>query len=257
VIAFPIGERFAAISLTAAIWNPRVTFVVLLACGGFATVYSFPGQVLRTLRSGGSRRERTEIELFRDDGPLARLLGMPLPLPPAALVTIAALPLVVAIAATGDGASNGLIAAVVAWLVVVGGLSAGTPHRDRLRWLVPPLLRLVEYSALVWIGVNAGHSSAPAAFALLGALAFRHYDLVYRLRHQGVEPPGWLGFGGWDGRLILIALFLLAGWLPTALFVAAGVLALVYVTESAAGWLRFTRAAGQAGLYDDEEDEIQ
>jgi hypothetical protein len=49
VIAFPIGERFAAISLTAAIWDPRVTFTVLIAWGGFAVCYSLPGRLLRSL----------------------------------------------------------------------------------------------------------------------------------------------------------------------------------------------------------------
>ena len=49
ILVFPIGERFFVISLTAAIWNPRVTFIVLLAWGGFATLYSLPGRILRTL----------------------------------------------------------------------------------------------------------------------------------------------------------------------------------------------------------------
>jgi phosphatidylglycerophosphate synthase len=48
-IAFPIGERFAAISLTAALFTPRVTFIVLLAWGGFAGLYTFTGRLLRSL----------------------------------------------------------------------------------------------------------------------------------------------------------------------------------------------------------------
>jgi phosphatidylglycerophosphate synthase len=49
VIAFPIGERFAVISLTAAIWSPRVTFTVVIAWGLFAVAYSLPGRLLRSL----------------------------------------------------------------------------------------------------------------------------------------------------------------------------------------------------------------
>jgi CDP-alcohol phosphatidyltransferase len=49
IVAFPIGERFAAISITAAIWDARTTFVVLLAWGGVATAYRFAGGVLRSL----------------------------------------------------------------------------------------------------------------------------------------------------------------------------------------------------------------
>ena len=50
IVAFPIGERFAAISLTAALFTPRTTFAVLLAWGGFAAVYTTAGLVLRSLR---------------------------------------------------------------------------------------------------------------------------------------------------------------------------------------------------------------
>jgi len=49
MIAFPIGERFAAVSLTAALFEPRVTFVVLLAWGGVAAVYTLAGRVLRSV----------------------------------------------------------------------------------------------------------------------------------------------------------------------------------------------------------------
>jgi hypothetical protein len=47
---FPIGERFAVISLTAALFTPRVTFIVLLAWGGFALVYGQTGRILRSIR---------------------------------------------------------------------------------------------------------------------------------------------------------------------------------------------------------------
>jgi phosphatidylglycerophosphate synthase len=49
MIAFPIGERFAVISVTAALFTPRVTFIALLAWGGFAAVYTLIGWVLRSL----------------------------------------------------------------------------------------------------------------------------------------------------------------------------------------------------------------
>jgi phosphatidylglycerophosphate synthase len=49
MVAFPIGERFAVISLTAALATPRTTFVVLLAWGVFAFVYALAGRVLRAL----------------------------------------------------------------------------------------------------------------------------------------------------------------------------------------------------------------
>ena len=47
--AFPIGERFAVISIATALFEPRVTFAVLLAWGGFAVVYAYVGRFLRSV----------------------------------------------------------------------------------------------------------------------------------------------------------------------------------------------------------------
>jgi phosphatidylglycerophosphate synthase len=68
IFAFPIGERFLAISLTAAIFTPRVTFIVLLAWGGVATAYA----LARRARLGGAAR--LDFGAYRDDGWLARRL---------------------------------------------------------------------------------------------------------------------------------------------------------------------------------------
>ena len=47
--AFPIGERFAVICITAALFTPRTTFIVLLSWGAFALLYTSTGRTLRTL----------------------------------------------------------------------------------------------------------------------------------------------------------------------------------------------------------------
>ncbi len=49
ILVLPIGERFAVISLTAAIATPRVTFIVLLAWGGLAAAYAVLGRTLRSV----------------------------------------------------------------------------------------------------------------------------------------------------------------------------------------------------------------
>ena len=49
LIAFPIGERFAAISLVAAVADARAVFVVLLAWGGIATAYKMMGRLVRSM----------------------------------------------------------------------------------------------------------------------------------------------------------------------------------------------------------------
>src|SRR3954469_19196158 len=48
---FPIGERFAAIAITAAFFDARTVFIVLLAWGGFAMLYVLLGRTARSLVS--------------------------------------------------------------------------------------------------------------------------------------------------------------------------------------------------------------
>jgi hypothetical protein len=50
ILSFPIGERFAVISITAALFTPRTTFVVLLSCAAVAGLYTQTGRVLRSVR---------------------------------------------------------------------------------------------------------------------------------------------------------------------------------------------------------------
>jgi len=140
------------------------------------------------------------------------------------------------------------------WLVLTAGASSGRPHTDRLRWAVLPVLRLAEYGTVLWLAAIAGGSGPPAAFALLAVVAFRQYDLVYRLRYQGGPPPQWVGdvAGGWEGRLIAAWVLLVAGALPAGLYVIAGVLGVVIVGESALSWARVQRASGVVE-YEDEE----
>ena len=202
--------------------------------------------------------QQPTLQLYRDDGPLARVLGLVgarLPLPPVLLVGVGLAPALVLLIVEGAGAPKAAVGAAIAWTVLLGGLSAGRPHSDRFRWAAPPAIRLAEYGGIVWLGALAGASSRPAALAVLCALAFRHYDLVYRLRHQALTPPAWVSnlAGGWEGRLIAGYLLWIAGALPAAFFILAGLLATVFVAESVASWQRWGRAQ-QPVLYDDEED---
>jgi hypothetical protein len=202
------------------------------------------------------------LTIYRDDGPIARALAAALrPLgaaPQTLTIAAAAAPMFVLIALKGDSASHTVAGLTFAWLVLIAGASAGREPTERLRWAVPALLRLSEYSALLWIGALGGEDSQPAAFAFICALAFRHYDLVYRLRHQGVAPPRWIGnlALGWDGRLVLGYILLVADALPAGFYIAAGLFATAFVAESIAGWRRFGRGQ-QPVTYEDEEDEGQ
>jgi Family of unknown function (DUF5941) len=203
----------------------------------------------------------TTLELYRDDGALARALGAALGpalrVPPIALVLAGAMPLLTAIVVSGDGASDAVVGAVIGWVVLLAGISRGRPHTDRLRWAVLPMLRLAEYAGVLWLAALAGGSGPAAAFALLAAVAFRHYDLVYRLRYQGGPPPRWLGdlAGGWEGRLIAGYVLLLTGALPAGFFTIAGVLAVLFVGECVFSWTRVQRAQGVVEYEDEEAEE--
>jgi hypothetical protein len=206
-----------------------------------------------------ARAPRTPLEHYRDDGPLALLLGAAIgrriPLPPLPLCLVGLVGLLAVIAAEGDGASDGTIAAAVGWFVLWAGLSSGRPHTDRFAWALPGVVRVGEYASVLWIGSAVGESATAGAFALIAVLAFRHYDLVYRARFQGQPPAAFLdvALGGWEGRLVLVTLLLVADALPAALFVLAAILAVVLVSECVLSWAR--HAAAPVSIYEDEEDE--
>jgi hypothetical protein len=49
MVVFPIGERFAVIAITAALFEPRVTFLTLLIWGGVGAAYTLAGRLMRSL----------------------------------------------------------------------------------------------------------------------------------------------------------------------------------------------------------------
>lgn len=204
---------------------------------------------------------RSRLEHYRDDGPVARTLGRALarvvPVPPGLLVLAGMLPGAALIAARQDDVSNAVGVGAICWLVLLAGVASGRSHGDRSAWISPGLLRLAEYGGLLWLGALASDGALPGAFAILLVLAFRHYDLVYRDRYQGMAPSRWVDVatGGWDGRLLLGCVLLVAGLLPGAFYVLAGFLGVVVVLETTASWVRFRARA--VSVYEDEEDEGQ
>jgi Family of unknown function (DUF5941) len=198
--------------------------------------------------------------VYRDDGPLARAIGRAargVPVPAMALLLAGLAPLAIVAAVEGDGASTGVAAAVLAWLIACHGVTSARWPKKSFTWAVPPLIRLGEYAGIIWIAALAGEDALPAAYALLATLAFRHYDLVYRRRHRAEVPPDWLDAIalGWEGRLVLAWLLLALDVLPAAMFAWAGLLAVVSVGETVAAWRRFGRVPRPAEYDDVEEDE--
>lgn len=210
-VVFPIGERWALIAVTAALFNPLVSLVAVLAWGALAFAYTMG---LRTLRARSMRvavMSTVDARLHRDDGPLLRRLpGFGAPLPVAVLAALAAGGLLLS-ALTGAGATAVAVGSVLVLLLVLAAAAAGgRPHTGALDWLVPAALRAAEYLLVIAVGV-AGDVPAPLIFALLFVLALRHYDLTARLEKRQAAPPLHdAGLGG-DGRAILLVAALLAG----------------------------------------------
>ena len=202
----------------------------------------------------------TALQTYRDDGLLADWIGATagraLRVGEVPLTLLGAAVLGVALATAGRPVPGLVLAAAVAVVVVLVGAGARRSHSGRFSWIVPPLLRLLEYAFLIRLTVLADPDAMPLCFALLSALAFHHYDTVYRLRQQGVAPPAWTRAvgGGWEGRLVVAALLAALGVLAPGMLVAAVILGAVYVTESTLSWMRFARATRPA-VIDDEEAE--
>jgi Family of unknown function (DUF5941)/CDP-alcohol phosphatidyltransferase len=72
MIVFPIGERFAAISLTAALFTPRTTFIVLLVWGGIGGIYSLSAHLMHTIARSSGYVDSSFVSALRDDGLIAR-----------------------------------------------------------------------------------------------------------------------------------------------------------------------------------------
>nr|MBA2529280.1 hypothetical protein [Euzebyales bacterium] len=107
-----------------------------------------------------------------------------------------------------------------------------------LQWLAPPLLRLGEYGLALWLGWRTGPVALGAVYAALAAIAFHHYDIVYRLRHQNMAPPRWVtrAGGGWDCRMVLLLAAALAQAFPPVTAAMAVWCAVLYVTDSVRSW---------------------
>ena len=193
----------------------------------------------------------------RDDGPLGLLArpraGRSVLVPEVVVLVLAVLlalgpPLVGALrggwsaAVTGPTGEDPAAAVVLglpgwAWVtvaVVVAALARFGRRLARLDWPIPALLRALEYG-----GVLVLTGGGPASYLLLAVLAFRHYDIVYRLRTLGVAPPRWLAVatGGWPVRLLVLAAAGGLGVLGPTVVVLTVVLAGVVVPESLTCWL--------------------
>jgi Family of unknown function (DUF5941) len=192
---------------------------------------------------------------YRDDGPLARMLGGLAggrvgPLVP----TLAAGALTVILLVTGSRAESlPLLLAPAVLLVLLAGSTSAHPHGGRLDWLVPPAIRAIEYGYLAVLGFGQG-VPRPLVYTLLAVLVYHHYDTVYRTR-QGLWPPAWVYQAGlgWDGRMLITAIAAVAGFATPVYAALALYLGVLFGWESVRTWLETER--GSTGAEVDLEEE--
>ncbi|SNX65290.1 phosphatidylglycerophosphate synthase [Streptomyces sp. TLI_55] len=258
MIVLPIGERWAMIAVLTALTTPRITFYALLIGCAFAATYTTAGRVLRSLTRKARRTDRAAQALadLADSGPLAELIGRYLPGPARRTAPLSA--------------AVGAIAVVLAaWLwgpawqvVLLAGLyvllsaeAVSHPLKGALDWLIPPFFRAAEYCTVLVLAAKADVNGAlPAAFGLVAAVAYHHYDTVYRIRGNAGASPAWLvrAIGGHEGRTLLVtvlAAVLTASQFTVALTALAVAVALVVLFES----IRFWVSSGAPAVHDEGE----
>ncbi|MGW6983552.1 DUF5941 domain-containing protein [Streptomyces sp. NPDC054932] len=262
MIILPIGERWAMIAVLTAFTTPRIVFYALLIGCAFGALYTTAGRVLRSLTRKATRTDRAAQALadLADSGPLAELQARLLRGRAGSFgsVYVAALGTLVMLGGAlylpfGDPR---LIAVAVIY-VMAAGLAVAAPLKGTLDWLIPPLFRAAEYVTVLVLAAKADVPGAlPAAFGLIAAVAYHHYDTVYRIRGGTGAPPHWLvrTIGGHEGRVLLITA--LAAVLvsreadfPVALTVTAVFVALVVLVES----IRFWVSSGAPAVHDEGE----
>ncbi|MDT0608933.1 DUF5941 domain-containing protein [Streptomyces lancefieldiae] len=266
MIVLPIGERWAMIAVLTAATTPRITFYALLIGCAFAATYTTAGRVLRSLTRRATRTDRAAKALadLADSGPLAEAvsagLGKPARRLPGFTAPAAALlggvAVVVTAALTDFGGPWPVVAAIA--YVLTSGLAVARPLKGALDWLVPPFLRAAEYGTVLVLAAKADVNGAlPAAFGLVGAVAYHHYDTVYRIRGDAGAPPQWLvrTVGGHEGRTLVItvlAVLLTAPQFKVALTVLAVAVALVVLVESIRFWVA-AHKVGAPAVHDEGE----
>ena len=247
VPAPPSGIRLVLLSLTVMIAGARPAFILAFGLGAAALL-------LRATVPGPN----SGIIGYRGDGPLSVWIGRFVDgkLPPAPPLLVGLL-VTGALTVSGLGRLPGILVFTPAEAMLLAALGCWHRHDGPRDWLVPALLHTGEYVFLAALGF-AFHAWPPVIFALLTAVALRHFDLAYRARNQ--VSPGWFMHAGanigrtpklpgadwralgWEGRMIVAAFAAAVGVLPYAYAAFAVYLWILLARETLTGW-----SAGHSG----------
>ncbi|WP_406483752.1 DUF5941 domain-containing protein [Streptomyces platensis] len=251
MIVLPIGERWAMIAVLTALTTPRIVFYALLIGCALAACYTTAGRVLRSLTRRARRTDRAAQALadLADSGPLAELIarsargrGRTGSFLAPVMAFLSAAVLLVWVIFENDPASW-LTVGVAFCSALLAGAAVARPLKGALDWLVPPFFRAGEYVTILVLAARADVPGAlPAAYGLVAAVAYHHYDTVYRIRGGTGAPPRWLvrATGGHEGRILVITV-LAAALSPSGFTIAltalAVALALLVLIESIRFWV--------------------
>ena len=189
IVIFPIGERWLAISLTAAVGGALFTFTALPLLALFSMLWVYRVRVAKSL-SMAKTRIKSQV--------IARQLDL--------------------------------------------GFKA-KPTFSRFDWLEPSVLRATELGVLICLFAFSGNfteATGVASFLILLAIAFHHYDNLYRSM-QNEEKPKWLSILGLSvpGRIMLLVAAILVGLNLTLL---AGYFSVLFLVISSIQWVVSHRA---------------
>ncbi|MFD9030050.1 DUF5941 domain-containing protein [Streptomyces sp. NPDC059567] len=259
MIILPIGERWAMIAVLTAVTTPRIVFWALIIGCAFGACYTTAGRVLRSLTRKAKRTDRAAQALadLADSGPLAELVARATKRQPFRLAfAVIGVAFLLATALIEPFGSKIVVFAAVLYVVISGSVVA-EPLKGALDWLLPPLFRAAEYGTILILAARSEVNGAlPAAYGLVAAVAYHHYDTVYRIRGGTGAPPAWLvrTIGGHEGRTLLVTV--LAALLASrgndftlALTALAVTVALVVLVES----IRFWVSSGAPAVHDEGE----
>ncbi|MFI0215103.1 DUF5941 domain-containing protein [Streptomyces lydicus] len=263
MIVLPIGERWAMIAVLTALTTPRIVFYALLIGCALAACYTTAGRVLRSLTRRARRTDRAAQALadLADSGPVAELIARGARgrgrtgsyLAPVMAFLSAAVLLIWVI--FEDDPSSWLTVGVAAASALLAGAAVSRPLKGALDWLVPPLFRAGEYVTILVLAARADVPGAlPAAFGLVAAVAYHHYDTVYRIRGGTGAPPRWLvrATGGAEGRILVVTV-LAAALSPSGFTIALTALAVVLALLVLAESIRFWVSSQAPAVHDEGE----
>jgi phosphatidylglycerophosphate synthase len=230
ILGLPIAERWLLLIVLLPTAGAMGAFWTLVLAGGLSLAYTVATRI-RWSHDAISDLTRPALHVLTDPGPVLMAVR-PRRHRWAAAAAVGALVLPVA---AGVG-QLGILVGGYAVAVALFAASYGPGPAGRLGWMAPAVSRAAEMTGMLAVATGVGSAAWSTVFALLAAAAWRHYDVIYRIRHQGRLPGSaarlLLGADGRVGAALLVAVTAGVGaWWWVALYIAV-----VSVGDSLNSW---------------------